>query len=226
MNQVSSGKHALFWMIKTKLIRIYGKEPNIFELKRLAENIQIIYQIPLKRDVKRNKDSIISWMCDHWNIIQNHFPSISNNNNFNPYEVIQKTNFSLEKKQKLTTQYMLQDKLVEVENYLKIIFNRPRIKMSDLLLISYEICKQTKLKLKRNEKRDKILNLAWFWLNWNVIFPLISTNSIKVDFETIDKGHAKENKIIDGSFDDQNMLFFHFNSQDFEDDLYQDFNIY
>lgn len=194
-------KHALFWTVKSRLIYTYGKEPNIFELKQLADIIHTEHFIPINRDVKRSKELLICWMCENWEIVQKHLRKFSNECMKDPSNVIYYSKCSLEKKKKLMNEYLLRDKMIEIENYLKIKFNKKKFKMTELREISEEICKQTNLKLNRNEKRDKIANLSWFTNNWEIIRPIVDnkfqSNVIKYeDIKNIDKKITDEKNLL------------------------------
>ncbi|KAK8897256.1 hypothetical protein M9Y10_015195 [Tritrichomonas musculus] len=169
--------HSLYWTVKSRLIYTYGKEPTITELKKLAQEIHLKHDIAISRDTKRSKELIICWMCDNWSIVQNHLRVIQNDYLNDPNNVIVLSKCSKEKKQKLMKEYLLRDKMIQTENNLKKIFNCTKLSMNELRNISDKICKQTNFKLNRNEKRDKLANLAWFTSNWNIIEPLISNDA-------------------------------------------------
>lgn len=184
MNSVPcySKTRSLFWTVKSCLIYTYGREPSIFELKKLAEDIHSKTNIPISREIKRSKELIICWLCDYWPIAQCYLKKMPNDYLIDPQKAIILSKCSEEKKKKLMKEYLLRDKMIEVENFLNNTFNRTKLKMNELREIAESICKKTNLKLNRNEKRDKTANLAWFVDNWDVVRPLLCIDNLNCNF--------------------------------------------
>lgn len=214
-------KHSLYWTVKARLIYTYGREPNIFELKQIANIIHTKHSIPISRDVKRSKELLICWMCDNWEIVQNHLRNISNEFMKDPNNIICFSKCSLEKKKKLMNEYLLRDKMIEIENFLKIRFNKKKFKMKELREIAEEICQRTNLKLNRNEKRDKTANLTWFTINWEIIRPIV--DNISKSSEKKEEGNEELTKEF---FDEKDSLFVQaddFSESEIGEDFLQEF---
>ena len=223
MNSIPSCQknHSLFCTVKARLIYTYEREPSINELRQLAEKIHIENKIPITRDIKRSKELLICWMCENWSIVQNYLRMISYNYIQDPNHIIRFSKCSSEKKKKLLDEIVLRDKMIEIEDKLKIIFNKKKLKMSELREISDEICKRSNLQLNRNEKRDKFANIAWFTKNWETIKPIIDKNCLQYDLKNenqieLKKDISNDNKSLYMNFND-------FSENEDEENFFQEF---
>ena len=212
--------NSLFWTVKTRLIYTYGREPNIIDLKNLVDIIHNQHSIPTDRNVKRSKESIIFWISQHWDIAQYHLRQISNEYPYNPKNVIFKSQCSNEKKIKLMKDYLLRDKMIQVEFFLSQKFQKKKLKMSELKSIAESICQITNLKLSRNEKRDKCSNLAWFAYNWDVIRTVIPNIISTIKFKEEKKESFKKD-INDNNnnklYQVNNIFGYDYTDESFED---------
>ncbi|OHT05828.1 hypothetical protein TRFO_26334 [Tritrichomonas foetus] len=188
-NPLDRRSNGLFWIVKAKLENLFGKNMILKEILSLSRKLSKKYDILLDRNASRNKDLLISWICENWNTFENdveHFHT-------------PKINFITKKSRNEERIMSSWNQMFNVQKVLEDIYGIQKMKMPQLLKIASAVCDIKQLRLDRNAKRNKKVLLAWFSENWDQIEPILKVVKQKNSQILSDASNNLNNHNVDDS---------------------------